>query len=200
MMMLTAPDDVDDDGDATTTKTRRGGGKEGAKAAKKVGKQLKQRRSAPESGKRPQKSKSGFSRNWQIVQICSKQVLPPRTRKRGRRQGWNNSTLRSPTKSEGADAQMLGMSAPKVGGEGFAGGTFEHNAVVASAGGCKAGRLSAERNPEVESCKMLKKAVGRDVEHDVEHDDGDNEDEGRNEQRLEESRWRFLVLSGRSRH
>ena len=85
------------------------------------------------------------------------------------------------------------MSAPKVGGEGFAGRTFEHNAVVASAGGCKAGRFSAERNPEVESCKWLKKAVGRDVEHD----DGDNDDEGRDEQRLEESRWRFLVAEAR---
>ena len=57
----------------------------GAKAAKKVGKQLKW---TPEKGKRPQKSKSGVSRDWQMVQICWE--LEGGRGDEGRRQGGEN--------------------------------------------------------------------------------------------------------------
>ena len=63
-------------------------------------------KSAPERRKRKQNSKSAFSRKLQIVQTCSKQILPPRTRK-----------ARAGQKFDGPDARNLNISAPKVGAD-----------------------------------------------------------------------------------
>ena len=63
-----------------TRKARAGKGRKGCEIQammRRTTRQLKQRSSVPEGGKRSQNSKSGFSRKLQMVQICPKQILPP---------------------------------------------------------------------------------------------------------------------------